>query len=148
MRILPLVLILVKLCTPVWAGGTQSPASQAYAPVRGTCPDNFSLVRKAGDTPSTQTLSTDEAKYISGRRSDVLPAAWSAYLANVQATGARLPAYVSDILKGNATNAPTLGIAQSGGGLRAAMVGAGNCISTHIVPASFGSYFHRCPQCP
>ncbi|KAJ6538742.1 lysophospholipase catalytic domain-containing protein [Mycena sp. CBHHK59/15] len=125
MRVLPLVLILVKLCTPVWAGGTQSPASQAYAPVRGTCPDNFSLVRKAGDTPSTQTLSADEAKYISGRRSDVLPAAWSAYLANVQATGARLPAYVSDILKGNATNAPTLGIAQSGGGLRAAMVGAG-----------------------
>ncbi|KAJ7246015.1 acyl transferase/acyl hydrolase/lysophospholipase [Mycena rebaudengoi] len=125
MRVLPLVLILVKLCTPVWAGETQSPASQAYAPVRGTCPDNFSLVRKAGDTPSTQTLSANEAKYISGRRSDVLPAAWSAYLANVQATGARLPAYVSDILKGNATNAPTLGIAQSGGGLRAAMVGAG-----------------------
>ncbi|KAJ6495831.1 lysophospholipase [Mycena vulgaris] len=121
MRVLPLVLVLVKLGTPVWAGGTQSPASQAYTPVRGTCPDNFSLVRKAGDTPSTQTLSADEAKYISGRRSDVLPAAWSAYLANVQATWARLPAYVSDILKGNATNAPTLGIAQSGGGLRAAM---------------------------
>ncbi|KAJ7860229.1 acyl transferase/acyl hydrolase/lysophospholipase [Mycena olivaceomarginata] len=117
MRVLLLVLILVKLCTP--------PASQAYAPVRGTCPDNFSLVRKAGDTPSTQTLSADEAKYISVRRSDVLPAAWSAYLANVQAAGDRLPTYVSDILKGNATNAPTLGIAKSGGGLRAAMVGAG-----------------------
>ncbi|KAH7926953.1 FabD/lysophospholipase-like protein [Leucogyrophana mollusca] len=103
----------------------QSAANLAYTPVTGACPAGFTLVRQAG-TPGNQTLSPDEAAYISGRKSNVLPNAWKTYLANLQATNATLPAYVSSILGGESNGEyPNFGIACSGGGWRATMFGAG-----------------------
>jgi len=101
----------------------QSAATGPYTPSFGKCPTDFSLVRLAGST--TQTLSKGEQDYISARKEQVLPGAWKSYLQSVQGTGATLPSYISDILGGNSKEKPTLGIAQSGGGLRAAIVGAG-----------------------
>lgn len=103
----------------------QSAATVPYTPSFGPCPADFSLVRLAGSSAQSQSLSKGESDYISARKSQVLPGAWKSYLANVQATGATLPSYISDILGGNSKETPTLGIAQSGGGLRAAIVGAG-----------------------
>lgn len=95
---------------------------QAYTPTIGSCPDGFQLVRSVGAT--NQTLSQEETAYVSSRDTDVLPAAWAAYLQNVQSTRAEtLPDYVSSILTGSAL--PRLGIATSGGGYRAAIFGAG-----------------------
>lgn len=105
---------------------TASLASTAYTPSFDSCPEGFTLVRNAGT--SNQTLSAGEAAYISARKSQVLPGAWKAYLANVKATNANLPDYVSNILSGDDNETPTLGIAQSGGGLRAAIVGAGESV--------------------
>ena len=104
----------------------QSAATRPYTPSFGQCPSDFSLVRLAGST--TQTLSKGESDYISARKEQVLPGAWKSYLATVQGTGTTLPSYISDILGGNSKETPTLGIAQSGGGLRAAIVGAGKRI--------------------
>jgi lysophospholipase len=101
----------------------QSAATRPYTPSFGQCPSDFSLVRLAGST--TQTLSKGESDYISARKGQVLPGAWKSYLDTVQGTGANLPSYISDILGGKSKETPTLGIAQSGGGLRAAIVGAG-----------------------
>jgi lysophospholipase len=98
-------------------------AAQAYTPSIGACPPDFNLVRVTGTT--NQDLSKGESDYISARREQVLPGAWKSYLATVQGTGATLPAYITDILSGNNKETPILGIAQSGGGLRAAIVGAG-----------------------
>ncbi|EGO02345.1 hypothetical protein SERLA73DRAFT_104762 [Serpula lacrymans var. lacrymans S7.3] len=103
----------------------QTVASQAYTPMSGACPSNFSLVRMAGSSADNQTLSPSESAYIQTRKSQVLPQAWKSYLANVQATKVSLPDYVTNILEGNSTQNPTLGIATSGGGYRAAIFGAG-----------------------
>lgn len=102
----------------------QTAASIANTPKIGKCPSGFSLVRKAGP-PSKQRLSPSELAYIQARKSDVLPNAWRAYLANVQNTHVSLPHYVSTILSGRCSNSPNLGIAMSGGGYRAAIFGAG-----------------------
>ncbi|KII94539.1 hypothetical protein PLICRDRAFT_33337 [Plicaturopsis crispa FD-325 SS-3] len=109
--------------SPLLALAATSPAVQAYTPTIGSCPDGFALVRAAGAVP-TQTLSANESSYVSARKSSVLPGAWKAYLANVQATNTTLPDYVASIL-GNGSEFPTLGIATSGGGYRAASFGAG-----------------------
>ncbi|KZT29198.1 lysophospholipase [Neolentinus lepideus HHB14362 ss-1] len=103
----------------------QTAASKAYTPSVGACPEGFALHRSVGT--SNQTLSSAESAYISSRKSEVLPGAWKSYLANVQATSNSLPSYVASILSGdNGTTAyPTLGIATSGGGHRAAIFGAG-----------------------
>lgn len=101
----------------------QTAATLPYTPSFGQCPSDFSLVRLAGST--TQALSKGESDYILARKEQVLPGAWKTYLNAVQGTGATLPSYISDILGGNSKETPTLGIAQSGGGLRAAIVGAG-----------------------
>jgi lysophospholipase len=103
----------------------QSAAISPYTPVSGACPPDFSLVRLAGSSATSQSLSKGESDYVSTRKSQVLPGAWKDYLATVQATGATLPGYIGDILGGKGKEMPTLGIAQSGGGLRAAIVGAG-----------------------
>jgi lysophospholipase len=101
-----------------------SPAAVAYAPQKATCPP--SLVRSAG--PGHATISSQEADYISARRQQVLPESWSTYLSNVEATASAahvsLPDYVSRILH-NRDTFPTLGVATSGGGYRAAMFGGG-----------------------
>ncbi|KAH7921271.1 FabD/lysophospholipase-like protein [Leucogyrophana mollusca] len=103
----------------------QSAASVAYTPVTGACPSGFTLVRQAG-APGNQTIGAEEAAYISGRKSTVIPNAWKTYLANIQATNASLPSYVASILGGdNSADYPNLGIACSGGGWRASMFGAG-----------------------
>ncbi|TFK53598.1 hypothetical protein OE88DRAFT_1626468 [Heliocybe sulcata] len=103
----------------------QTAAARAYTPSVGACPDGFSLHRSVGT--SNQTLSPGESAYISSRKSNILPGAWKAYLANVQATENSLPSYVASILNGEngASAYPTLGIATSGGGYRAAIFGAG-----------------------
>lgn len=102
----------------------QTVASQAYTPVVARCPTGFNLVRMAG-TPGNQTLSSSEASYIQNRKTDVLPKAWKRYLSNVLSTNPFLPEYVSSILSGASSEVPTLGIATSGGGYRAAIFGAG-----------------------
>ncbi|TFK49593.1 lysophospholipase [Heliocybe sulcata] len=103
-----------------------STASQAYTPQAGPCPANFTLVRQAGDPATGQGLSPQEQSYIDARRSEVLPGAFRQYLDNVILTGIPLPYYVYSILGDFNTSAlPTIAIAVSGGGYRAAMFGAG-----------------------
>ena len=97
-----------------------APIALAYTPTAGACPAGFQLVRAAG-APGSQTLGSDESAYVDARRSQVLPGAWAAFLANVQHApdAPALPSYVSALL-GNASSIPTLGIATSGGGYRPA----------------------------
>ena len=112
------------LSLPASLVAAQSVASQAYTPVAGPCPQDFTLVRMAG-SPGNQTLSLSESAYVHARRSQVIPQAWKTYLANVEATNVTLPAYVVSILNGSSTQTPNLGIATSGGSYRAAIFGAG-----------------------
>ncbi|KAF9235204.1 lysophospholipase catalytic domain-containing protein [Melanogaster broomeanus] len=121
----PVILGLYLLSLPAWLASAQSIASQAYTPVAGACPDGFSLVRMAGSSADNQTLSSSESSYVQARRSQAIPQAWTTYLANVETTNVALPSYVSSILGGNSSQTPTLGIATSGGGYRAAIFGAG-----------------------
>ena len=119
------LLHLLAISYPVTA---QSAAALAYAPVLQTCPDGTSLVREVGPNARTQKLSSGEAQYVSARQSRILPRAWAEYLSNVQHhTRAKLPSYVNEILLGRHGRdaLPTLGIATSGGGHRAAIFGAG-----------------------
>lgn len=108
----------------------QTAAAKAYTPTFGECPSDFTLIRQAGtsNNESIQTLSPSEVGYLQARKSDVLPSAWKAYLSNAQnvvGVGVPLPDYVISILGGNGSATPTLGIATSGGGYRAAIFGAG-----------------------
>jgi lysophospholipase len=118
-----LLSLLAALATPISV--VAHTASALYAPTFGACPQGFTLVRDAGPSATQQTLSRGEKNYVSSRRSHVLPQAWQSYLANVLATNVSMPDYVSDILSGNTSVGPNLGIATSGGGYRAAMFGAG-----------------------
>ncbi|KAH9851170.1 lysophospholipase [Lenzites betulinus] len=118
---------LVWLCA-VPSVFAQTVAAQAYAPTSQSCPPGTNLVREAGQDVYSQTLSDDEQCYISARQSLVLPQAWAAYSLNVHQTApVALPPYVAAILSGLLGNdaLPNLGIATSGGGLRAALFGAG-----------------------
>lgn len=109
--------------------------AQAYTPQSAFCPTNFTLVRNASEInangTTTQSLSADEAAYIASRESGPIPPAWEAYLANVLNVSdnanisSSLPTYVSSILNGSVGTYPRLGIANSGGGYRAASYGAG-----------------------
>jgi len=117
----------VLLAILPWLGVSvtaQNVSSQAYTPVAAPCPAGFNLVRMAG-TPGAQSLSSSEASYVGNRKTNVLPQAWKTYLSNVLSTNASLPNYVASILSGNSSETPTLGIATSGGGYRAAIFGAG-----------------------
>ena len=105
-----------------------SAAAISYAPSLQPCPHGISLVREVGHDTHQQKLSSGEAQYVSARQSHVLPQAWAEYLTNVQsATHTALPSYVNEILLGRYGQEalPTLGIASSGGGHRAAIFGAG-----------------------
>lgn len=108
------------------------------APVKVACPTD--LIRSAG-SPFHQTLSSEEAAYVSTRAKQVLPSAFKNYLGNVMAAlprGALLPPYVSDILAPPQSRLlpnpdfPKLGIAMSGGGLRAAYFAAGVLTSLDV----------------
>ncbi|KAI8996224.1 lysophospholipase [Trametes punicea] len=105
----------------------QTSAAQRYAPTLQPCPQGISLVREVGSASQKQTLSQDEQHYMQGRTSLVLPSAWAAYYSNVlKGTSLPLPAYVEEALSLQQQHAlPRLGIATSGGGLRAALFGAG-----------------------
>lgn len=127
--LLAVSLHLLALCQEV---ASQNAAAAAYAPGIHPCPRDFSLVRKLSPNARQQTLSPGETKYVSSRRSRVLPRAWASYFHSVQSsTDAALPAYVAKILLGHPGRGheqgglPTLGIATSGGGYRAAIFGAG-----------------------
>ena len=125
-RMPALVVLAVLLSTIAFTSAQLTPAGIAYTPQVSACPSGTSLVRSAGTTQ--QTLSQGEKSYVSSRQTKVLPAAWSTYLANVEHSAAKqrttLPAYVKEVLS-CAGDRPTLGIATSGGGHRAAFFGAG-----------------------
>lgn len=107
---------------------SQAVAAQAYTPTRVACPSGKPLVRLAGT--GSQILSQQEADYIARRKSYTLPSAWSNYLANVRsyssANQLTLPTYVQQLLgSGRVPDGMTVGMAVSGGGYRAAIVGGG-----------------------
>lgn len=105
----------------------QAIASDAYTPIKVQCPEG-SLVRSAGT--GSQTLSAAEAAYISERESTILPSAWSTYLTTVKTYAAAhkldVPTYVQQLLGGKEVPQDMrVGMAVSGGGYRAAVVGGG-----------------------
>lgn len=125
------------------------PDLQDYAPRNVTCPSR-SLIRSAGlnvNGASNQSVNSNEALYIQNRRQNVVGPAFEAFLAN-NLTGYDLNALAPNasycertclvFQKLSATNelelmlpclapptGPNVGIAVSGGGYRAALVGAG-----------------------
>lgn len=97
------------------------PDLQDYAPRNVTCPSR-SLIRSAGlnvNGASNQSVNSNEALYIQNRRQNVVGPAFEAFLAN------NLTGYDLNALAPNASYWPNVGIAVSGGGYRAALVGAG-----------------------
>ncbi|KAK4058742.1 hypothetical protein OIO90_000186 [Microbotryomycetes sp. JL221] len=95
-------------------------ASASYAPVTGPCPSNTTLIRNAG-TPSggNQTLNPQESSYVSARKSNADQALRTWFdRNNITST------VFAGNLSGDST-LPTIGIALSGGGNRAALFGAG-----------------------
>ncbi len=125
-----MLMVLVGLLLPLFTISleiaAQSVAGAAYAPTLHPCPLDVPLVREVGPNANRQTLSRGETDYVSARQSQVLPRAWAEYSASVQQnTHIVLPSYVDKILHGPHDALPTLGIATSGGGHRAAIFGAG-----------------------
>ncbi|BGP04518.1 hypothetical protein JCM10049v2_000320 [Rhodotorula toruloides] len=91
----------------------------ADAPALVSCPSNSVLERTGNPISGNQTLFGAEAAYLQNRRTNVLPNLWQQYLQD-NATGST--GYdVMQIVQ----NTPNLGIAVSGGGLRASLYGAG-----------------------
>lgn len=92
-----------------------------YAPNRNTkCPDVSTTPLIRVFTPQNQTLHPEEVDYTSRRSKIVLPNAWNDWLGD----GSRL-SYNLSLFEGLY---PKIGIAIPGGGLRAALFGAG-CLS-------------------
>lgn len=128
-HLLPRALVLSICCilAPVAAAQDVPPLESQdsvtdYAPSTNVqCPDfsTTSLVRVF--TPQNQTLHPEETEYINARASTVLPDAWNAWLGG---DNARHGYNVSDFQG----NFPKVGLAIPGGGLRAALYGAG-CLS-------------------
>ncbi|GAA5941342.1 hypothetical protein JCM3775_001545 [Rhodotorula graminis] len=103
----------------VAAAALAAAQAPSYAPIRVDCP-SAALIGRLGDpTRGNQTLPPDEQQYIDNRRNNVLPDLWQQYL-NDNATGSTGYS-ASEIVGGQ----PNLGIAISGGGLRASLYGAG-----------------------
>lgn len=101
------------------------PAALAYTPLSSPCPANLTLVRSVGGEHAA--LSHQELAYVTERQHKVLPDAWKSYFSSVErsanAQHISLPRYLKTILRGHG-HSPTLGIATSGGGMRAAIFGA------------------------
>ncbi|BGP52745.1 hypothetical protein JCM8202_004378 [Rhodotorula sphaerocarpa] len=90
-----------------------------YAPALVDCPNESLINRTGSPVANNQTLSSAERQYLDDRINNVLPDLWRAYLAD-NATGST--GYnTTAILQSQ----PNLGIAISGGGLRASLYGAG-----------------------
>ncbi|KAI0759250.1 lysophospholipase [Trametes elegans] len=115
----------------LWTGlvpGSIVNTAEKYTPTFEPCPAQKPLVRIVGPDPGAQTLSRREQRYVKRKRARVLPGAWAAYATAVDgAAPGSLPAYVGAILRGahGRRALPRLGLAASGGALRAALFGAG-----------------------
>ncbi|ORY80202.1 AMP-binding domain-containing protein [Leucosporidium creatinivorum] len=107
------MLLSAALTLPLVASVLGQAAS--YAPRLVDCPTESLIERTGSPLDGSQSLQADEAAYITTRRSQVLPPLWTTYLAND--TGYN----VSQLM----IEEPKLGIATSGGGLRASLYGAG-----------------------
>ncbi|OSD00770.1 lysophospholipase [Trametes coccinea BRFM310] len=128
MKTCSLVTCVLAFFLPHTLAAAQSIAAKQYAPVLQPCPASIDLVRSVGSDPQSQKLSLEEAHYIHSRQSSILPTAWVDYYLNVlHDTSQLLPLYITQILLGSLglDALPNLGIATSGGGLRAALFGAG-----------------------
>ncbi|KAL5528334.1 hypothetical protein ACEPAF_7470 [Sanghuangporus sanghuang] len=105
--------ILASLLFSVSAVDLGSPTE--YAPqVNIPCPD-APLVRVF--TPENQTLNALEQEYISNREATVIPDAWQDWIGDGSALGYNMSIFNNEY--------PRVGIAISGGGYRAAQLGAG-----------------------
>lgn len=141
----------VLLASSISTSTAQIPNAEAlnyasYQPVNVTCPSR-SLLRNAGTVAgNNQSINADEASYIERRRQNEVASAFETFLAN-NITGYDLNAlapnasfcescthfcsstfdhpFNADCLFCYQTTGPTVGIAVSGGGFRAALVGAG-----------------------
>ncbi|KAJ7494438.1 lysophospholipase [Mycena galericulata] len=92
----------------------------AYTPHVVPCASNFSLVREAVDS-----ISSEEESYIHARKTNVLPSAFESYLKNLISTGQDIPPTLESIFHGYRGASPSYGIAFSGGAYRAALFEAG-----------------------
>ncbi|GEM06114.1 AMP-binding domain-containing protein [Rhodotorula toruloides] len=91
----------------------------SYAPAYVQCPSNSILERTGSPLSGNQSLFDAEASYLRNRRTNVLPNLWQQYLQD-NATGSTGYNVIQIV-----QNAPNLGIAVSGGGLRASLYGSG-----------------------
>lgn len=92
---------------------TSGAVAASYAPTISTCPADVQLVRKP------QELSQDETDWVKGRKI-VAADAFAGYLDRVQLKDFDLESYKAKIQDSPGTNMPTIAMANSGGGWRAA----------------------------
>ncbi|MBW0506331.1 hypothetical protein O181_046046 [Austropuccinia psidii MF-1] len=99
------------------------PTAPSYAPFRVECPSGQRLLRLAGSrVQKNQTLSQGEQSFLQGRKS-VLEPLWRDFF--IHGPGSKT-GYQNTALMGDQQHDwPTLGLAHSGGGARAALYGAG-----------------------
>ncbi|GAA6020201.1 hypothetical protein JCM10207_004367 [Rhodosporidiobolus poonsookiae] len=91
----------------------------SYAPALVSCPSDSILERTGSPTAGNQTLYSAESTYIQNRRENVLPQLYTDYINNSSTGSTGYNA--ADIV----AQTPKLGIALSGGGLRASLFGIG-----------------------
>lgn len=92
----------------------------SYAPTRTECP-NEPLLRLAGSAlSSNQTLCPEEVRYRQGRQAVVTPL-WNTFFS----TGPGKQTGYGSMFEHGSFQWPTLALAHSGGGYRAALYGAG-----------------------
>ena len=90
-----------------------------YAPlVNQPCPDVTADPLLRVFTAVNQSLHPDEESYVNTRLTNVIPNEWENWIGNGSAIGYNLSSF-------NSSSFPKVGIAISGGGLRAALYGAG-----------------------
>ena len=124
--ILAFIFILIPA---VLYANAQTAAELAYTPHGAPC-NVTQFIRLAG-SGQIQIISPQELNYVTSRRNNTIPSVLQAYLINVQTAASSqnvlLPPYITSIHNGStpSTDLPTLGIAISGGGIRAAMFGGG-----------------------
>ncbi|KAJ0426768.1 lysophospholipase catalytic domain-containing protein [Aspergillus carlsbadensis] len=92
-------------------------APDEYAPANVTCPSTRPSVRSA------RNLSTDESEWLTTRHREII-SPMRDLLGRLNITGFNASAYMN-IVSGNTSNVPNIGIAVSGGGYRAMLNGAG-----------------------
>ena len=90
-----------------------------YAPlINQPCPDVTTDPLLRSFTPMNQSLHPREEEYVNTRLATVIPNEWENWVGDGSAIGYNLSSF-------NSTGFPKIGIAVSGGGLRAAQYGAG-----------------------